>query len=446
MDVYHYLLFRSGTLQIILAAVGAVVAWRAWHLCGRKTLVAFYLVRSLFLIVGAVSFADAVAFDLSGWYMHAQWMVSGHHLPGKDFMSPYSLGFNGLLALSVLACDSQFAIQVLFIVAELAGVWCLYGFVRTLATDCVAKRVVILFATSPLAFISAREAQDEPLLLLGMFASMGLFLRGRCVQGAVASFATFFFTKITAVFYVAMSILRGGRKSILTLLGLLVAYGVGLAVCGMRVVDLHFGRALGMDACADKNASFETPGNVWHYLPELPNAFKYAVACAALACVALMFAEALLSDKRSRRDKARAAASSTFMLVALMYLLVPACFPQYVLPVLPILYFLALDGHSGWRAALLCLVSVSFGLLVIYCDYDGRWMRPWLKVPFCVYYFAQYGFVLSWVAFESRRYLASPAKGVSALLAELFRHPCQSVSEQRSKWHNRRHEGSRHED
>lgn len=412
METFHYFLTHRLLAEIMLAGVGIAVAWKLWRFLGLKALCIFFIARTAFMVVGAALYEDALSPDLPGWYLHASWILAGF-CPGIDFMSPYFLGFNGLIAAAVRLYHSPLSIQVLFACIEFVGVCVAYRFLKEIVCKCVAKRVIILFVSSPLCYLTACGAQDEVILFAGVFAVLYSTLRDKNHSSGMLTFITVVTTKITAVFYCALIALLGRGRTILIAIGGFASYFIISSLCGVKVVDLRFGRTLGMDVASDAVAKLKTPGNIWYYLPPLPEWFPIVVGLCVVAFVILISVSSIVSTTLGKKERARFAAYATFLVVACMYLFVPGCLPYYVFPVLPILYLAVFEGSQKSVIIMLkCILAISWCWSLYYCGDSQPWMRSWLKKWFCLYYLGQYVLVIAWITHAVKGYFTSPIKGL----------------------------------
>ena len=361
-------------VEILISVAGVVIAWRWWNRVGTRSVIVFYALRYLVMVL-AMSFVEGFgSVDLAGWYMHAEWMVDQGLMPQRDFHSPYHLGFNALLSLSVWLWHSPYAIVLAFTLAELLAIWYLYPVLAHVGSVRSAKRTIILFMTSPVAIHAARSTQDEPLLLLGVSTIVWALVRNRTALAVAAATLTFASTKVFSLLYFAA--FAGWRKwrGVATVLAIVVSYWTLGWALGVHPLDCSFGREIGMDAVADQPVADVTRGNLWTLFEGVPVLARYAVLLTALGIAGLVFRQVLFDDTDSRSQLVAA-----MRLTAVWYLLFnglsPMSFFMYMVPALPFILFLLLeDGSWSGRGMLAAFLvwSVAFAFKDVQSSFIDR--------------------------------------------------------------------------
>ena len=280
--------FARIAFVVIIAAIGMWCAMRKPELFGWKSLLCYYGARLSAMFV-FVCVLKQVPSDVQGWYMHAHWMVGDGLFPGKGFLTPYALGFNALLALAVRCFDSPFAIVALFELAEIAAVPVLYDAFRRFADELTAKKILVLFLSSPITLYCLwLGAQDETLILLSVACVFWLIVVG--CKGWVLCLASFFcfaFTKILSLFFLQpFFFCRKHRYVVLCALGF-AGYLILAKIVGINPFNMVFGRSPGMDTVGDRLASVYTLGNIWFMFRRTPDFIQNSVF---LACISFVTA------------------------------------------------------------------------------------------------------------------------------------------------------------
>ena len=188
-------------LTFALAAIGLLAFVRGWRM-PVYGIVLYYVFR-----LSAVAYlhfvAGYAAFDLHGWYEHAERMLNGE-FPGRDFSSPYGLGFNGLIALSVLIVHHPFSIVVVFSIIEFIGVLLFRKGFATAFAPCLGDSVCWLYMTCPFVINNLGfEMQDEGILMAIMAGMFYVYARRIDWLLPIVAACGLLLTKLLAVIYVA---------------------------------------------------------------------------------------------------------------------------------------------------------------------------------------------------------------------------------------------------
>ena len=239
-------------LAAALFAAGGIVASRWWDKCGLKTAIVYYAVR-IAAMVAAMEALGMVPYDVSGWHLHAGWMVEKGMFPGRDFLSPYNLGFNGLLALCESVWRSPSSIIVLFTLCEALALRLLYRVADKLLGKKTAKRGMILYLSSPICLMqSTFSAQDETLFTLAIVAYLYFtFVADSPVGRSLTSVFSVLCTKLIAPFFMVPFVLIRRWRAV-AVFGVAFAAYIGVVrLLGLNPFCLAFGREPGLAAPAD---------------------------------------------------------------------------------------------------------------------------------------------------------------------------------------------------
>ncbi len=375
-------------LAALLFAAGGVIAGRWWDRCGLKTAIAYYVVR-IAAMVAAVEALGMVPFDVSGWHLHAGWMLDGL-FPGRDFLTPYHLGFNGLLALCESAWRSPSSIIVFFTLCEALALRLLYKVADKLLGRKVAKRGMILYLSSPICLMqSTFSAQDETLFTLAIAACLYFtFVADSPTGRSATSILAVFCTKLIAPFYMVPFLLLRRWKAVAVFGLAFAAYMWANILFGVpKLGGFLFGREPGLAAPADDILRLVTSGNLAALFPMVPgNTWNWALLC-LLSVTGLV---ALRSLPAKTDDRARLSLATHLMTVWLLLfmLLFRMTYSYYLIPVFPLMCLMAQD--EAYLPRRMRPVSVAWTFLFAFkdmlqtgCDLYGFLPgRPWVPTVF----------------------------------------------------------------
>ena len=363
-------------LATALFAVGVLVASKFWDKCGLKTAVAYYAVR-IAAMVAAVEAFGMIPFDVSGWHLHAGWMVEKGLFPGRDFLTPYHLGFNGLLALCEAVWHSPAGIVVLFTLCEALALRLLYKVADKLLGDKIAKRGMILYLSSPICLMqSTFSAQDESLFTLAIAACLyfTFVADSRAGRSATSVFAVFC-TKLIAPFYMVPFLLLRRWKAVAFLGLVFAAYMAATSLFGLHPLNLAFGREPGLAAPADDILGLDTSGNLASLFPMVPGAIWNLALVGLLSVTFLASLRPLNSAPDDRTRLCLAIRLMTVWVLAFM-LFYRMTYSYYLIPVFPLMCLMGQDEKFLPRRLRPVAVAWVFlfafkDMLQVGCDYYG---------------------------------------------------------------------------
>ncbi len=374
-------------LAALLFAVGGMVASKWWDKCGLKTAVAYYALRIAFM-VAAVEALGMVPFDVSGWHLHAGWMLDGL-FPGRDFLTPYHLGFNGLLALCESVWRSPSSIIVFFTLCEALALRLLYKVADKLLGRKVAKRGMILYLSSPICLMqSTFSAQDETLFTLAIAACLYFtFVADSPTGRSATSILAVFCTKLIAPFYMVPFLLLRRWKAVAVFGLAFAAYMAATGLFGLHPLNLAFGREPGHAALADDILGLATSGNLASLFPMVPGIIWNIALVVLLSVTGLV---ALRSLPAKTDDRARLGLATRLMTVWLLLfmLLFRMTYSYYLIPVFPLMCLMAQD--EAYLPRHMRPVAVAWTFLFAFkdmfqtgCDLYGFLLgRPWVPTVF----------------------------------------------------------------
>ena len=380
-------------LAALFFAAGGVVAGKWWDRCGLKTAVAYYVVR-IAAMVAAVEAFGMVPFDVSGWHLHAGWMVEKGLFPGRDFLTPYHLGFNGLLALCESVWRSPSSIIVFFTLCEALALRLLYKVADKLLGNKVAKRGMILYLSSPICLMqSTFSAQDETLFTLAIAACLYFtFVEDLPTGRSATSILTVFCTKFIAPFYMVPFLLFRRWKAVAFFGLVFAAYMWASGLFGLHPLNLAFGREPGLAAPADDILRLATCGNLASLLPMVPDAIWNTALVALLSVTLLASLHPLFAAPDDHARLCLAIRLMTVWLLAFM-LFYRMTYSYYLIPVFPLMCMMVQD--EGFLPRHLRPVAVAWAFLFAFkdmlqagCDHYGFLPgQPWVLTvcsAFCV--------------------------------------------------------------
>ena len=416
-NLYNFVFGHKMIAEFFLVAAGVFIAWKLWRFIDVKFIIMFYALRTTWVIGGYSLFPDLIPHDLPGWYMHACWMVDDGLVPGKDFLSPYNIGFNALLCLSVKIWHSPLAIAIMFATFECVAIILLFNMLKEIFEEKNSSRIVMLYMSSPLCYVCALGAQDESMILLGVVIALYLHLKGFHIATLISLVVTLFCTKfIVPIYFYPFALMFGASAVFTLLLSICAMYGV-LAAFGLKPFMTQFGRYVGMESYADQCSSMQTNGNIWAILPTLPSWGKYIIGLLVVCTVASIFIRYFTQGKGRDATMVRNALTTSLLIVELMYLFLPGCWPSYVLPVMPFAFAWALGQGAYARKVLLCCFVSFWCWLVYYCGASQPWLPTRFVVPFCAIYYIVHLSFIAFLLISLKPVINDPIEGWNAFLS-----------------------------
>ena len=349
-------------LTFALAAIGLLAFVRGWRM-PVYGIVLYYALR-----LAAVAFlhfsAGYEAFDLHGWYEHAERMLNAE-FPGRDFLSPYGLGFNGLLALSVMIVHHPFSIVVAFSLIECIGVVFFKKGFAIVFTHRLADSACWLYMTCPFVINNLGfEMQDEGILVAVMAVMFYVYARRIDWLLPVIAVCGLLLTKVLAVIYMAPFFVMINLKHACRFIALVCMCGMTLVLLGINPLNLRFER---LGGSCDEIAKQITCGNFWYLFKPVTGDAIHLIAQFVLLCAVASVLLILFSSVR-RRDEEGNAAVLLWAISALGFILVSInkmSYLCYLAPALPFLFTLLIRCYSGKLQQKVMVSSCLFGWYVI---------------------------------------------------------------------------------
>ena len=371
-------------LAAALFAGGGLVASKWWDKCGLKAAVAYYAIR-IAAMIAAVEALGMVPYDVSGWHLHAGWMVEKGMFPGRDFLTPYNLGFNGLLALCEAVWHSPSSIIVLFTLCEALALRLLYKVADKLLGRKMAKQGMILYLSSPICLMqSTFSAQDETLFTLAIAACLYFtFVADSRVGRSLTSVFSILCTKLIAPFFMVPFVLIRRWRAAAVFGVAFVAYIGVVRLLGLNPFCLAFGREPGLAATADDILGLTTSGNLASLFPMVSDTI-WNVALVVLLSVTGLAALRPLLAVTDDRDRLRLATRLMTVWLLIFMLFYRMTYTYYVIPVFPLMCLMAQDEASLPRRMRPVAVAWVFlfafkDMLQAGCDYHGFLPgQPWV--------------------------------------------------------------------
>ncbi len=299
--------------------------------------------------------------------------------PGRDFLTPYHLGFNGLLALCESVWRSPSSIIVFFTLCEALALRLLYKVADKLLGRKVAKQGMILYLSSPICLMqSTFSAQDETLFTLAIAACLYFtFVADSPTGRSATSILAVFCTKLIAPFYMVPFLLLRRWKAV-AVFGLAFAAYMWADILLFGVPKLGgflFGREPGLTAPADDILRLVTSGNLASLFPMVSGTIWNVALVVLLSVTGLASLRPLPAETGDRARLSLAIRLMTVWLLLFM-LFYRMTYTYYVIPVFPLMCLMAQDETFLPRRLRPVAVAWTFlfafkDMLQTGCDYHG---------------------------------------------------------------------------
>lgn len=342
-------------LPALLLFAGMFLAWKCADRLGTRSCIAFFIVRTALLFFALPYLSSPIPPDIRVWASHAEWMVDEGLFPDIGFPTAYQLGFNLLLFIAYEVWHHPYSIMAVFNLFDLASVPFMYLAFRELFDVKTAKRIVILYLTSPCSWICAFFGQDEPVVCCFAMAALWMLAKNRLAVAAVHAFLGFFFTKAFAPVYLGLFFLRSRWKGVaFVVLGIVIYCGISVGL-GIDPFDFRSASALDEVATASIADNGFVRGSVWYYLQQVPSLVQYGALLAASVVTGLMFVKTLWDEGIEANERLRATLVLTALFAFWFFAFFRLCYEPYMLPFLPVMIaaFLMLEYTPRTRAMLL---------------------------------------------------------------------------------------------
>lgn len=402
-------------LPALQFAVGLLLAWRFWNRIGAKTCIVYYVLRTVLLFSVLPYMISKVPPDVRVWMTHAEWMTDLGLFPDVGFPTAYQLGFNFLLWLSYKVWHNPYSIMLTFNVFDCVSIPFMYAAFRELYNEKSARRIVILFITSPCCWLCSFWGQDEPVVCCFTMAALWMLVRNRLALAAVYAFLCYAFTKALAPMYFAFIFLRARWKGVAA---------VALAVGVYCVISLCFGinpfdfrSAVTLDQAATSIAdNGYVRGSVWYYFKPVPEILQYGTILAVLVAVGLMFVKTLWNDECDEKTRLQIACVLTAVFAFDIFAFFRLCYEAYMLPFLPVMIasFLKLEVKRRYRLAALV---VFLGWVMFFMRKEPRGQSFLSSVSYVLDTIVYIGYVVfpAVLLYGYRKYLTTPWAGIRIL-------------------------------
>lgn len=347
MTTWFVLLLARVFISVVLMIVGVYISENFWHRLKGSHILIWYGIRilSMFLLICVY---NQIPSDVIGWYQHAHWIIDNKAIPGIDFRTPYYIGFNYVIALSVWIYDSPMAIALSFALIELIGVFAWKGAMQIIWGEKVGNKTIILYLTSPIFFANSwLAAQDETIAL----CTMGLFLliiaqKKSIFKGLALLACSVMFSKILTVFYIVpFSLMRKFRFVAALIFGLVLCVSIFWLV-GINPFDFSFAHELGVESKnIDSIMRICTSGNIWYLMPSSTLKMALPICTLGLGVIYFMFFGVFSEGwySRARIEGMIMLLCSSFVVFCLLY---PMTWGSYCIPIVIPLFLIF---HFGGR-------------------------------------------------------------------------------------------------
>ncbi|MFN3849307.1 MAG: hypothetical protein ACK4NY_07760 [Spirosomataceae bacterium] len=258
------LFFRLISIPILIGVSYGFYKNPLAKLSSRKLLILLLLMRCGISIIAHEILHLAYPSDSESYFLHGIETLSGK-IPTIDFQTPYSIGFEYLIALAVGIYQSTISIIVLFHLAELLGVWLVLQAIQHIS-NAQTNKLLLLYYFNPIVFNwLGLGGQDESLLILlfGIFFYL-INANKNLVFGHITGVFSLLITKLFAFFIIAAYFIKQKlSQKIVFVVSLFVVVGLLQFVLKIPVFSTEFSRN---GAKSDDLAELYTSGNIWFLL------------------------------------------------------------------------------------------------------------------------------------------------------------------------------------
>ena len=344
-------------LSVVVFAAGLIIAQKWWDKLGVKSLALYYGVR-LSLLWVLIEIVGMVPPDISCWGAELISPILDGQYTAWSFKSVYYIGF---VYLGVMCCrifHSYFGLCFMFALAEFFAMLFLAGLLRRIYDEALAKKTVILYLASPFGLVvSFLGAQDEPLIMLAIFAYLYFTLaRTSQIGRLLAIIFGVLFTKILVLFYMFPMVLQKRLKGVLALVGMFLLYFMARYVGSENILNV------------DGLSRVTTLGSFWYLLPMAPQWLQFSSFVAMAFVLSCCLAPNFIMCSIAPRQRLRA---SIVLLVCLEISLVLThrmVFSAYLLPMIPLLIALFLAEHDALLIAGEKIIAVIWLFVMVFAD------------------------------------------------------------------------------
>lgn len=342
-------LFARMVVAVVLFAVGLFVAERWWAKLGWKSLVGCFALRSviMWIIVVVVGILPP---DISCWWtQNINPIIQGE----RTILTLKSVYYPGFIIGSVWFSKmfhSPYGMVFFFLLAEAGALCVLFLSLTRVYGEKIARQTLIIYLTSPFGFIvSGLGAQDEPLLMLPMYAFLffALFKQSR-IGCFISILFAILFSKILVLFYMLPITLVRRYRGIFMLFGVFGLFFGCCYLCDYNVVDVS--------SCSLRR----TLGNFWYVFQNVPDCVQVFVFLLVSAAFILCMVPNFFARQVGVKTVFRATMVLTVCLDLILNLTYRTVFSPYLLPVIPFLIALYLGSENNvkkdYRVRMLVLI------------------------------------------------------------------------------------------
>jgi len=397
-------------LAVVIFVTGLQIAKRWWCKIGIKILVLYYCIR-LVLMWGLIEVIGIVPPDIACWgNVLIDPIVVGKYTVWS-FQSVYYIGF---VTLGVMLCNlfhSYFGLSLMFNVAEFFALLFLHEVLKKVYDKAIARKTIILYLASPFGVIvSFLGAQDEPLIMLAMFAFLYfVVVRDNLLGRFVSIIFGVLFTKILVLFYMFPVVFQKRVKGLMALVGAFMLYFLARYIGHQNILHIE-----GLSGVI-------TLGNFWYILNFVPKWLQLGIFAILLSLLMLSLSPNFIKDGASPRESLDSVMVMSVCLHFTFVLCHRMCFSAYLLPMIPFLIVMMRHDaeNTVWSGGRIVFVAWLF--VATFCDpflYGiGPTSRNWLLIFSSIVCVFMNIAMLICVVVKYRYLFYSPAEASSLLFA-----------------------------
>lgn len=280
--------------------------------------------------------------DIEGYFSHGQLILEGN-IPGKNFNTPYLIGFNYLIALILFINNSKIALILAFNLAEMLGVLLIIKSFNNPDRHKI-NLFQLFYFLNPLSFILlGLSGQDESLFILVFGILLWITIRQLEKFTVLLAILILIFTKILSIWLLFSTVVKKGYPRIIKFSVIVAITFLLMLIAGINPFKFEFSRT---ETTGDQILGMVTPGNIWFLLNYLLDGINksqlpilFSLACLIALAIFLYLKKEVMLPKYY------------FIITSILFFIVfgltyKMSFPQYYVILLPGFYFIFFETES----------------------------------------------------------------------------------------------------